>query len=78
MLRYAIRPRIKRTPVDLERNGHFLPSENPIERDSRSTIKITARSQRPHSRNVAQRGESYLVIRLICIYVSQVIVYRIT
>lgn len=30
MLRYAVRPRIKRTPVDLERNGHFLPSENLI------------------------------------------------
>jgi len=32
-------------------------------------------SKRSHSRNVAQQRKSYLVIRLICIYVSHVIIY---
>lgn len=71
MLHYAIRLRIKRTPVDLERNGHFLPSENLIV--SRLLIDnqdYAVRSKRSHSRDVAQQRESHLVIRLICIYVS--------
>jgi len=72
----TIRLRIKRIPVDLERNGHFLLSENPIKRDSRSVIKITLFNRSVHIRNVAQQRKSYLVIRLICIYVSHVIIYN--